>query len=134
MADLFGSTVALLARALDFRALQHGVVAANLANVDTPNYRAQEVRFESQLKRAMDGARIVATNPRHLSGGSSLRDVRPEVVEVPGQPRSDGNLVDIDREMTKLAENHLMYNATVQMLTKQLQSIRLAIQEGGQLP
>lgn len=125
-----------LQRALDGSVLRHKAIAENLANVDTPGYKRLEVEFASALKAALEdegkGISLTRTNARHLlDGQGELTDVRPaawRVRETTG--RADGNNVDLDAEMTKLAENTLLYNSLTQVLGRRLAMLRFAINEG----
>jgi flagellar basal-body rod protein FlgB len=106
----------LLGRLLDAAALRHRVIANNLANVNTPGYRRQEVSFEGAFARAMD------------QGEAKAAAVRPVVVEATGgKARLDGNTVDVDREMADLNKNALLYNAFNQFLLGQIAAMRSAI-------
>jgi flagellar basal-body rod protein FlgB len=105
----------LLARLLDAADLRHRVIANNVANVNTPGYRRQEVRFEEALSEA-------------LAKGGEATSVRPQVVEAAGDVgRADGNTVDIDAEMARLSTNSLLYRLFAQVLTGQLATMRSAI-------
>jgi flagellar basal-body rod protein FlgB len=113
---LFGTTVELLGKSLDLRAKRQNLIAANLANAETPGYTPSDLSFESQLKSALkQGDQAESPNPRHipLKGGSSaLELVAGQLVELPGKnPGADGNGVEMESEMGRLAENQIMYNA-----------------------
>lgn len=126
----------ILVRALDALALRQQVTASNIANVDTPGYRASEVRFESILRRVLATTpgelSLVRTDPRHLvAGGIDVTAVEPQVVERSGtRYRNDGNNVDIDREMGLLAETSLRYSAVSEALARRLALLRLVASDG----
>ncbi len=127
----------LLRNGLDATALRHQVISNNLANVDTPRFKRSEVRFEDALHAAMapepPGLPMEITNPRHLEPQKkpSFIEVQPEVVEIKDTTgRLDGNNVDIDAEMAHLAENTLLYNTMVQLVSKRLSGLRNVINEG----
>jgi flagellar basal-body rod protein FlgB len=130
-------TMALLERALDLRAERHTLIASNIANAETPRYQAVDLAFESSLKAAMGGAALPAmarTHPRHLPTGAQERvalEANPVYRKSAGVG-NDLNSVDLDTEMTQLAHNSLLYNATAQMLAKKFAGIRRAI-DGGTL-
>jgi len=119
-------------------------IANNIANVDTPNYKAQAVSFEDALKARLEGGppsppRLVTlgldtTDPHHIPVQPVVRgrpDARPTTYESPdGTLRNDGNTVDVDREMSKLAETTILYNAMGQMTASKLGLLRTAINEG----
>lgn len=135
---LFGPTHALLTTSLRLRAARHEVLAANVANADTPDYRPRDLKFDGVLQAitrgesqpsSMQGGQLmlVSTNPRHL--GSSVRNVL--VTEnTDGEGKLDQNRVDLDREMTQLAENGLLYETSATLLSRTLSGLRYAISEG----
>jgi flagellar basal-body rod protein FlgB len=131
---IFGNTIELLGKTLDLRTKRQGLIAANLANVETPGYSASDLSFEKELKSVMDkgnGSQLKKTNPRHipLKGvAAGLEQVQGVVVEVPGQNAGpDGNGVELESEMGRMAENQIMYNASVQLLTKKFEMMKQAI-------
>jgi len=129
---IFGTTVDLLGKTLDLRVKRQGLIAANLANAETPNYTPTELKFEDELKGALKkGGKPATTHPRHipLKGTSArLEVVTGQVVEVPDKaPSPDGNGVELESEMGKMAENQIMYNASVQLLTKKFEMMKQAI-------
>lgn len=102
---------------LDAAELRHRVVGQNVANVNTPGYRALEVSFEELLGEVLSG-----------SGEGRVPGVKPQVLEVGGLPvRADGNNVDIDREMGQLSKNSLFYQTYSQLLASKLSMMRSAI-------
>ena len=118
--DVTGSQVDVLARLLDVASLRHGVIAQNVANINTPAYRQQEVGFEDKLRRALERGDPAAV-------ASALR-AEPQVGEgVGGADRLDGNNVDIDQEMGALTKNTLLYRLYGQVLASQLGQLRSAI-------
>ena len=102
----------------------------NIANIDTPGYIRQEVNFETELQRMFGGGsnRMAATNARHYTGGSSLRDqLGMDPQQLLSSSRMDGNSVDIDQEMILLTETQMRYQAASQALSKKLGTIRTVI-------
>lgn len=92
--------------------LRQKLVAANIANADTPGYKAKDIDFQSELQNASAALRPVAT-------------------EVPGLTlKNDGNNVSLDREARALAENSLRFNIASNLLRSQIKIVRMAI-EGG---
>ena len=130
--EIFGTTVELLGKSLDMRAKRHALISANLANVETPGYTPTELSFEKQLKGALDrGGSAPGGNPRHIpirGGAAGLARVQGEVVELSaGNEGPDGNGVEMESEMGRMAENQIMYNATVQLLGKKFEGLKQAI-------
>ena len=136
--QLFSPTHTLLTTAMRLRAVRHEVLAANIANADTPDYRPRDVKFSGVLQAlariqtppsdVQDGRLVlVSSHPGHLRLGGQ----NPVVTEEEeGEGKLDQNRVDLDREMTQVAENGLLHEATVTLLSRKLGGLRYAISEG----
>jgi len=112
-------TLLLLEKTLDVCVLRHKVIANNIANVDTPGFKASRVIFEEKLKRALKESLLP----------SELQKIKPELVRgEESSLREDLNNVDIEKEMVRLSENTLRYNIYAQLLTAKLGILRAAIQ------
>jgi flagellar basal-body rod protein FlgB len=115
---LFDTTFQGLARALSLHQRRHEVLASNLANVETPGFRARELDFGSALTEAF------AARPADTGGG-----LPPRVVEDPGAPpRADGNTVDLDLQMARLSANGGRYVALTRILGHRIALLRQAIE------
>ena len=134
---IFSNTVELLGKSIDLRAKNHNNISANLANAETPNYIPTSVSFEGELRDAMksqsnaNGGRKSTTHPRHIplkGQAGAISKVEGTVVQspAPGIGR-DGNAVELEQEMGRLAANQIMYNASVQMIGKKFEGLKLAI-------
>jgi flagellar basal-body rod protein FlgB len=132
--------MAIVSKALDAGALQQRVIANNVANVDTPGFKRSEVIFKERLKAALESRRqsgedlpAVLTHPQHLPFQEipSLNSVEPSVV-LQGNTslRNDGNNVDIDVEMARLAENNIYYTALSQLTSMHFTELKSVIREG----
>ena len=110
------SRIHILQQVMDAAALRHRVIAQNVANVNTPGYRRQEVVFEDEMARAFAGA----SSPTAVN-------VKPYVVTADGPERVDGNTVDLNREMNDLNKNFLLYEAAAQIITSRVTSLKTAI-------
>lgn len=135
MIDLFSNdTFAVLSKGLDATALRQQVIANNIANINTPGYKKQDVSFEEQLKYAVDSkynSNLKRTDPRHLPAPSTLSSIGINVKSLGGSSmRYDGNNVDIDEEMTKLAENNIKYNAIAQLMGGRFNTLKTVINGG----
>jgi flagellar basal-body rod protein FlgB len=120
------------------------VISDNIANVDTPNYKAKAVSFEDALKTELAGPPKTAptmlrlgletTHERHIPLQpivNSRGPAKPETfVSADGTLREDGNTVDVEREMSKLAETQIMYSAIGQLTGSKFGILRTAINEG----
>ena len=124
----------ILEKFLDQSLRKHSVIASNIANANTPNYKAKELDFEKAFKKALgegeDGVSLKTTNPRHISEADSVENLSPEVEISSAPARPDGNNVNLEKEMVKLTENNISYNLGIQLITKRLKEIRTAITSG----
>jgi flagellar basal-body rod protein FlgB len=122
-----------LGQVLDLRYAQHGLTASNIANASTPGFRAKYIPFGTVLAEAVGrGSQLEMhrTDPRHfLSPGSDPS--RPEVLEIEPAPwQVDGNSVDPDKEVVRLTENSVMYDAVSTGLSQRIAMLRYAANNG----
>jgi len=124
MAGIFGKTLSELTSAMNYHLFRQRIISSNIANADTPGFTAKEVSFEKELSRELT---ISATDPRHISG-SDQTGLNYLVKDNPfSRIGNDSNTVDVDREMMKLSQNHLLYNASAQMIQGKLDALKEAI-------
>lgn len=122
---LFGGTIDLLRQAVSFSTRRHQVLAQNLANAETPGYRGQDIVFRDELETALRGKAAPVSAALPELDGSVLRTV--QVYSGDAGPRMDGNDVDLDRQMVRMAQNTLYHNAMVQILTQKFNVLKGAI-------
>jgi flagellar basal-body rod protein FlgB len=119
------------ASALQLRSQRTEVMAANLANVDTPNYRARDLDFKTALAAASKpGARVhlATTSHGHIAGAAGNGLPAAELkYRVPLAPAIDGNTVDAQLEQAAFAENNVRYQATLTFVSGKLRSLLTAI-------
>ena len=143
---LFASEIMrVVEKSLDAAALQHAVIANNLANVNTPHFKRSEVAFRDELASVLmrrpvagpDGLALSVTHGTHIQAAvpkpsvGSVDGVQPRVlVREDTSLRNDGNNVDVDVEMAKLAENSTLYNAFAQIASLKLAGLKSAVNEG----
>ena len=132
---LFEGAIAVLQKSLNRASLRHRVITSNIANIDTPNYKAFEVVMEDvrRKKGGSSGAlQLVRTEARHLIGRRQASDkVKIKASEPPPfNLRADGNTVDLDRTMGKLAENTIMYRTAAQLIRRKFQGLKNVIRGG----
>jgi len=125
---IFGKDLSILKKIMDYRIFRQGVVSSNIANLDTPGYKAKDVNFKETQNSIMQdsGISMKRTDPHHLKTASS----RPgyNMLDDPySRIGNDANTVDIDREMMKLTENHVLYNAAAQIVQQKLEWIKNTI-------
>lgn len=131
MINKLGDAMRFQQTALNLLGARQELLASNIANADTPNYKAKDIDFASALKNAMAGKAeplpVVKTVPMHLEGytGASILG-SPVMYRKPVQPSADGNTVDMDVERAQFAENALRYEVSVEMAG--MKSMMLALQ------
>ncbi|MCC2679254.1 MAG: flagellar basal-body rod protein FlgB [Pseudobdellovibrio sp.] len=130
--NLFDKTTDALASSLALRQIRHNVTSANIANAETPNYHAKKVDFEDALAKAldMDGTNnLGATHGDHFATGGKPA-VEPGIYENPDVAvNNDGNTVDLEKEMSALAENSILYKSALQLINKKMAAMKYAISE-----
>ncbi len=114
-----------LEQTLDFHSQRHGVLAANLANADTPNYVPKDVSFAA----TMQAAPMQQTDGKHLAGSF---DSKFAVEEVPIERHFDGNGVEIEQAMAQVTANRLRYETGIELTRRRLGILRYAASNGGQ--
>ncbi len=129
--NLFGdSTIGTVRGWLGGLSRRQQAISNNIANVDTPGYRAQEVNFETELRRSIGSStgELLTTNARHI-GATPGRSgqLGSQAAQALTSQRRDGNDVDIDQEMVKLAETQMRYQAAASALNTKLASLRNVI-------
>jgi len=121
-AGVFNKTFTLLEKTLDVTHARHKVITSNVANAETPGYRAKDVNFESELARqlgsASSGVSMERTHPGHISLGK-IGSLPINVVESPsGAEGLDGNTVNLETEMVRLADNTMRYEISARLMKK----------------
>jgi len=122
-----------LGKVLDLRMSQHTLTATNLANADTPGFKAKFIPFDRVLSEAVDRSPHLSlrrTNTLHSAGlGNDPSD--PSVEEIEAQPWvTDGNSVVAEREAVRLKENSMMYTGVSRGLTRRLAMLKFAASDG----
>jgi flagellar basal-body rod protein FlgB len=117
--------------ALDLRAQRTEVLSSNIANADTPNYKARDFDFAQALRGAIAGTQqkvaMSRTDASHLSG-RGLRELPVGLqYRLPTQPSIDGNTVELDRELGQFSDNALRYQASLSFLNQGISTLRTAI-------
>lgn len=105
-----------------------GVLASNLANADTPGYKARDLAFQTALSGARGaGLGLVAANARHLQASDTDAPGGALLYRVPNHASLDGNTVDVEMEQAAFAENSVRYQATLQILRGRFEGLRKAL-------
>ncbi len=134
MIDRLTSTFDFHAEALKLRSERSRVLASNIANADTPNYKARDFDFRSALEAAVGAQSVRAaaqparTSAAHLTTASRGAAGGPTLLyRTPLQTSLDGNTVDLDRERAHFAENTVRYEASLRFLNGQIRTLLAAI-------
>lgn len=123
--ELFDKNIQVLEKSMDMYLVRHAVIADNIANAETPQFKARRVDFEQELQRATD---------QQDSGlGRNIASITPNVYQdIDSEVGSDLNTVDMDREMADMTKNDLKYSAATQSISKKFALLKYAIGgEGG---
>jgi flagellar basal-body rod protein FlgB len=132
---IFDRTMQLLERSLDLRSARQRVISSNLANEETPGYRASELNFMDQLQSAHKGRLPVAlavTQSGHIGprGPQGVQTVTGKLNEVPaGDLPLDANSVNLELEMAKLSDNAMQYNAAASITAIRFRQLLGAIRD-----
>ncbi len=134
MLDRLTNNLDFQGQALTLRAERQKVLAGNIANADTPGFKARDFDFARALRDALSGASVGAasgavTNARHIpvgaAGGST--PAAQLAFRLPEQASIDGNTVDMDRERANFADNSVRYEATLKFINGQVRTALSAI-------
>jgi len=136
MPDIYGANNDLLAKVMDMRLERQNLVVSNLANINIPGYKARSLDFENSLQQAVGTAEmrgtLTKTHDKHIPvafnaqgfEGTAAKEFKPRTIY-------GADSVDMDKEMSTMAKNALMYNALTTVMQKNFEGITKTIQEGG---
>lgn len=129
--SLFNGTIRSLERSLDFSTIKNQVIANNIANVDTPNYKPKNVVFKNVLKETMNqSSKAKRTHRKHMPFNSAANQSLQIKTNNTTRYHHNGNNVDVDKEMTALANNQIFHQALVDQLNEKLGNIQTVIRGG----
>jgi flagellar basal-body rod protein FlgB len=120
-----------LDKAIGVTQKRNAVIASNISNIDTPKYRPKDINFKEALARTLEtdnGLKLIRTNPGHMDIEMNPQGI--ETFEEKGE-WNGYNWVNIDKEMTKLTENNLIYREAVETLLRKIALLKEVIKEGG---
>jgi flagellar basal-body rod protein FlgB len=124
--SLFDKTSDALAASLRMRQIRHNVTSANIANAETPHYHAKKVDFENALASAIETQGVVGDS----LGGKPIDNLKADVYENPDVAvNNDGNTVDLEKEMSALSENSILYKSALQLINKKMAALKYALGE-----
>lgn len=129
---LDGRVLNVLQKGLEASSMRQQVLSNNVANIDTPNFKRSDVDFQAVLGAVLGGKSEILsmklTSTQHIPGLADKVGVGAGVVtDQATSLRNDGNNVDVDREMTNVAENGLYYNSLTRAISSQLGLLRMVI-------
>ncbi len=125
-------SLSVFRQALNLRIQRHQVLASNIANADTPHYKARDFNFETAMQHALAGRQnggevtMARTQAGHLAGTGGSGQAR---LLYRGETQSavDGNTVDMDVERTQIAENAMQYQILTQLISDEFKGMRSAL-------
>lgn len=132
--ELLDKTMQLLHRSLDLRSARQRVIASNLANEETPGYRATDLQFAQQLQAAHKGRfplTMTVTQGQHIGlRGQGYQTVKGRLAEVPaGDLPLDANSVNLELEMAKSSDNAGQYSAAATIMAQRFRQLLSAIHD-----
>jgi flagellar basal-body rod protein FlgB len=113
-------------QALEMRARRLELIASNIANAATPNYKARDIDFAAALGSATEARSFAITNPQHLQPGNATNGGAP-LYRIPVQASLDGNTVELATEQTAFAENAVRYQTTLSLLNGRISTLMSAL-------
>ena len=130
MSDMPFNPISFYEQALSLRAQRQQLLASNIANADTPNYKAVDIDFSSAMKAALQQAHpaeLKMTNSGHMPNTSKVgvADIKERASK---QNSLDGNTVDMDVERAQFTENALQYEAAITLINNQFKNLASVIQ------
>jgi flagellar basal-body rod protein FlgB len=126
------NALSLQQQALGLRAFRQQILAGNIANSDTPNYKARDIDFSTVFKSTLGGQGggnlpLAITASRHLPGNADVSPARL-MYRVPVQASADGNTVEMDVERAQFSENAVQYEAGLTFIMSQIKTLTAAVQ------
>ncbi|WP_138414848.1 flagellar basal body rod protein FlgB [Aquibacillus sediminis] len=130
--SFFGNTINTLQQSLDYASVKNQTISNNIANVDTPNYKAKNVTFKNVLdEKVANNFQAKVTHPKHIKFGDGDGEQPYQIISNPGTTyNNNGNNVDIDKEMSNLAKNQIYYQSLVDRMNGKFNSLQTVIKGG----
>lgn len=134
MLDRISQSFAFNQTALNIRQQRQEVLASNIANADTPGYKARDINFSQALeqavgsKKSLPNVELVLTSQRHIPAAAQGNNTGSLMYRQPIQPRLDGNTVDMDVERVSFADNTMRYQSELAVVSQRLRTMMAALQ------
>ena len=126
-------TPLVLKKGMDFQSARNLMISTNVSNMETPDFKAHDINFEKQLQeyiKSGDQLQMKSTHSKHFGpSNEGLKTMDPQPFELTDPSKSNGNNVNVDKEMGKLAENQILYTAFIQLMMKRGSTVRSAVTE-----
>ena len=126
---LQSTTVPLLEQVVNFTQARHGLLAGNMANLDTPGYRVRDLspeKFEQSLKQALDRSRYAMPAASGETGYDRFAEVKQSMQSILYHDQSD---VSLEQQVMEIAKNQMRHNMALTIMTNQFQLLKAAISE-----
>ena len=127
---LFDHTTNLLEKSLNYSSTKNRVISNNIANVDTPSFKAQDVVFKDVLNNEMKQFNTKRTHSQHIDFAGSTHQPHQVVTKANSMYNHNGNNVDIDKEMSELAKNQIYYRGLIDRMNGKFANLQTVIRGG----
>lgn len=134
MIDRISENFDFYQKALSLRQQRQEILASNIANADTPNYKARDINFAATLRDAMGehmrlpDTQLTLTSPRHIPAQALSADPVDILYRQPTQPSLDGNTVDMNVERIQFTGNTMHYQTDLSVLSQRIKALNMAMQ------
>lgn len=124
---IFDNVFSALEKSMDIRFKRHAVLTSNVANTDTPGYRARDVDFSGELNRVLNESPEALTKTNSLHMDVSAESGAHTIIDNSGMIGADGNNVDLDLQLGKISSNSRSYQNALSLYDMKLRLLRLAV-------
>ena len=127
---LFGGMMPVLERGVDLAVMRQKLITSNIANEETPGYKARDIDFQKELNKVLNKGSLTmkGTHSSHFSTNAPTTGAGIQIQTEKGVGDGiDGNTVSLEREMVKMAENKLRHDAAMALLSKKFEGLNSAI-------
>ena len=136
MFDKLDNWVNFHSQALNVREMRQNILAANIANGDTPNYQARDIDFKAELTKAIknqgnvNNIALHTTSNHHIQISMPMPTNQNLLYRIPYQASADGNTVEMDQERTVFIDNSIHYQSNLTFLSEQFKNVMSVLQQG----
>ncbi len=128
---LFNKTFRVLEKSMDVSAKRHSMITSNIANVNTVGYQPKDIDFQKTLEKELldDSGSMIGTHDKHYRYSGDTGSIH--ALKRGSGDETNPDPVNIDTEMTNLAENNIKYRTSAEILLRKIAKLRYVITEGG---